>query len=78
MEKEQKHRIKEIRETFKILESTPNLLSENSIYFVKSLRKYFEKHKVLSEKQYKILLEIKNSREFKNECSGLCAKYNIR
>jgi len=74
MQKELQDINKEIRETFKILESTPNLLSENSIYFVKSLRKYFDKNKRLSEKQFKILLEIKNNREFKNECSGLCAK----
>ena len=65
MQKELQDINKEIKECFKVLEETPNLLSGNSIYFVKSLQKYFKRNKTLSEKQYKILLEIKNSRELK-------------
>jgi hypothetical protein len=65
MQMEPQGNIKEIRETFKILESSQNLLSENAIFFVKSLKKYFDKNKRLSEKQFKILLEIKNNREIK-------------
>ena len=66
MQKELQDINKEIKETFKILESSQNLLSENAIFFVKSLKKYFDKNKRLSEKQFKILLEIKNNREINN------------
>lgn len=53
-----KHKIKE---TFKFLEENEKILSQSAVNFVHTLKKYFARNKSLSEKQVKILTEIRNN-----------------
>lgn len=48
----------EIKEAFKALNQQPESMTEYQAEFVASLRKYFKRNKMLSEKQAAALLEI--------------------
>jgi len=49
----------EIKETFEFLHLHENCLSINQIDFMKSLKRYFNKHGSLTERQERTLFEMK-------------------
>lgn len=52
---------KRIKEAFRYLEQNNGSLTENGAYFVQSLKKFFARNKILTEKQQKALYEIRDS-----------------
>jgi len=58
IEKQEK---KKIREVFHYLDQNGSKLTENSRYFIHSVKKYYSKYKRLSERQQSALLEIIDS-----------------
>jgi hypothetical protein len=52
---------KMIREAFRTIEGSGSRLSESAIKFVTSLKKYYRRNKILSERQMKALSEILGS-----------------
>ncbi len=51
----------DIKKLLKTLEANEDNLSQNAIYFVRSVKKYYIHKKSISDKQLKCLKEIKNS-----------------
>jgi len=51
----------EIKELFRELSLHAGRLTQGQLDFVKGLQYYYSRYKTLSDKQYKILLEIRNS-----------------
>ena len=51
----------EIKEAFEDLSMRAGRLTTGQLDFVKSLRRYYERYKTLSEKQRKVLFDIRNS-----------------
>lgn len=58
MTSEEKARVKE---AFQYMEQNVSLLSESGRNFIHSLKKYYSKNKILSERQLKALFEIRNN-----------------
>lgn len=51
----------EIKEAFEDLSIRAGRMTTGQLDFVKSLRRYYERYKSLSEKQKKVLFDIRNS-----------------
>ncbi len=51
----------DIKQVFKYIQENDRQLSANCVYFIKSLRKYYDKNKKLSDRQLKSLFEIKEN-----------------
>ncbi|MGB8492717.1 MAG: hypothetical protein WCE64_16805 [Bacteroidales bacterium] len=51
----------EIKEAFEDLSMRAGRMTNGQLDFVKSLRRYYERYKTLSEKQKKVLFDIRSS-----------------
>jgi hypothetical protein len=52
--------MKEIKEIFRYLEDNIHKMNPNQVRFIDSLKKYYKRERILSEKQLIVLLEIRN------------------